>query len=402
MKNDKSYNELLLDAVLRHQVYSLRVAGSVRDEINQLLLRTEDDIARYIRDALRGSINYTPSRLAKAERALEKVRGLRLNAWAAVSSLINERMIDYVLREAEFLTRALDTIVPVVLDTEVPPAEKLRAIVRSKPFEGRTLREWAKSMQTSDLRRIEDQIKIGLVQGETNNAIARRLVGTSKLKGADGSFQLTRNELQSLARTAVNHMSNSARQEFFEANSDLFTDEIFVATLDGRTTPICRSLDGKVFKRGEGPIPPLHWNCRSLRVASINGELLGNRPARAATEKALLREFAKMEGTKTYVTRSSLPRGMKSLYDSFKARRLKELTSVIPAKTTYGVWLKGQSVQFQNDVLGPTRGLLFRKGGLTLDKFVDRAGKTIPLAELARKDAAAFRAAGLDPVSFAK
>ncbi len=396
----KTVNEEWLDALLRHQIYSLRVAGSVRDEINQLLLKTENDIARWIRDALRGSTDYTPARLRKAERALERVKSLRANAWAQVNATLTERMVDYVLGEADFLAKALETIVPVVLDTEVPPAQKLRSIVRDKPFEGRTLKEWARTVQTKDLRRIEDQIKIGLVRGETNDVIARRLVGTKRMKGVDGALQLTRNELQSLARTAVNHLSNSARQDFFEANSDLFTEEIFVATLDGRTTPICRSLDGRVFKRGEGPVPPLHWNCRSTRVASINGELLGSRPSRAATEKMLLREFAKMEGTKTYGNRSQLPRGMKGLYDSFKSRRLRELTSVIPAKMTYGSWLRGQSAAFQDDVLGRTRGLLFRNGGLTLDKFVDRAGKTIPLAELAKRDAAAFRAAGLDPRAF--
>ena len=41
-----------------------------------------------------------------------------------------------------------------------------------------------------------------------------------------------------------------------------------------------------------------------------------------------------------------------------------------------------------------------RKGGLRLDKFVDKAGNEIPLSQLARTDRAAFKAAGLDPENF--
>ena len=30
--------------------------------------------------------------------------------------------------------------------------------------------------------------------------------------------------------------------------------------------PICRALDGKVFKHGQGPYPPQHFNCRSRYI----------------------------------------------------------------------------------------------------------------------------------------
>jgi hypothetical protein len=54
-------------------------------------------------------------------------------------------------------------------------------------------------------------------------------------------------------------------------------------------------------------------------------------------------------------------------------------------------------VDFQNDTLGITKAKLFREGGLNLDKFVNRNGDELTLAQLAEREAAAFRAAGLDP-----
>lgn len=91
---------------------------------------------------------------------------------------------------------------------------------------------------------------------------------------------------------------------------------------------------------------------------------------------------------------------MKGSFDEFSRRRIRELTGRVPAKMTYQEWLTTQPATFQDDVLGKTRGKLFRKGGLTLDKFVNQAGDEIPLSDLARLHAEAFRAAGLDPVGF--
>jgi hypothetical protein len=111
----------------------------------------------------------------------------------------------------------------------------------------------------------------------------------------------------------------------------------------------------------------------------------------------LVREYAKQNGLGSISTRDALPYGTKGDYDSFASRRMREMTGILPAKMTYQEWLGKQSVEFQDDVLGKTRGRLFRKGDLSLDRFVDRAGNEIPLAELADRDAKAFKAAGLDP-----
>ena len=62
---------------------------------------------------------------------------------------------------------------------------------------------------------------------------------------------------------------------------------------------------------------------------------------------------------------------------------------------TYQDWLKKQTVERQDDILGKTKGQLFRKGGLTLDRFIDRNGRELNLAELRAKNAAAFAKAGL-------
>ena len=294
----------------------------------------------------------------------------------------------------------LKASMPVQLETQLPATALLTSIVTQRPFEGRTLRQWARSIANTDLRRIEDQIRIGLTQGESSQAIARRVVGSARLRGRDGVTQLTRRNAEAITRTAITAITNQAKREFYKANPGIIDAEVYTAVLDNRTTPICRSLDGEIFPVGEGPIPPLHFNCRSTRVGVVDGEVIGRRPAKAVTERQLVREFTAQEGIQRVGNRASLPRGTKGAFDTFARRRIRELTGTVPAKVSYQVWLGRQSAAFQDDVLGKARGRLFRRGGLTLDRFVNRAGDEIPLSELARRDRDAFVKAGLDPEEF--
>ena len=46
-------------------------------------------------------------------------------------------------------------------------------------------------------------------------------------------------------------------------------------------------------------------------------------------------------------------------------------------------------------MLGPTRGKLFREGGLSMDKFYNDKGRYLDLDELRERDARAFEKAGI-------
>ncbi len=88
-----------------------------------------------------------------------------------------------------------------------------------------------------------------------------------------------------LIRTEVNYFHNQAAYESYkEADLDEYE---FLATLDLRTSEICRSLDRKVFPMAEAKAgknyPPMHPYCRStvLPVIDVPGlEKLNRRAAR--------------------------------------------------------------------------------------------------------------------------
>lgn len=389
---EQTLNVLAFDAIIRHQVHLLRVAGSVRNEVLEILNDTEAEIRRLIQDGIGGQDDF-----ASADRVNERVRRARRSAWAKVTSLWNERMKELASTEMQWVDGAVKTVSPVILDTKRVPLARVESLVNARPFEGRVLRQWASSVAQSDLARIQDTIRSGVAQGLPPREIARGVVGSARLRGTDGATQITRRNAEAITRSAVIHYSAQARRLWSEANRDLVERELYVATLDSRTTPICRALDGEIFEVGKGQYPPVHFNCRSARTMILSPEAVGQRPAKPSTQRQLLREYAAQNNIKAPRQRKNLPRGHKARFDQFARRRIRELTGTVPAKVTYRQWLKRQTKEFQNDVLGPTRAKLFREGGLDLDKFVDRQGKELNLKELVRVERQAFIDAGLDP-----
>lgn len=71
-----------------------------------------------------------------------------------------------------------------------------------------------------------------------------------------------------LARTEMNHICNDARIQLYkDANVEAYR---FVATLDTKTSEICREMDGTVINIEDAEsgvnLPPLHPNCRSTTI----------------------------------------------------------------------------------------------------------------------------------------
>lgn len=71
--------------------------------------------------------------------------------------------------------------------------------------------------------------------------------------------------IERFARTKITDVMNRGRLEFFN-DSGVVSAYQYSAVLDDRTTEICRGLHGKIFQSGTEPVPPMHFNCRSLLV----------------------------------------------------------------------------------------------------------------------------------------
>lgn len=390
MKNKMSTsNEKILNSYIRHQTYLIRYAGGLRNEVLPTLAATEKDlyneIVKWVEKASGNrTLTGTSGRKWQTdfENALKKVRR---PAWENITAEVSGQLKELSRAEAVAGATAIEGSLPVVVGLTLPPAEKLVAIVNSQPFEGDTLKGWMQRTEESDVQKMLGYAKIGIVQGHSPTEIARGVIGTKQFDYRDGVARKAFRNIESVILTLTNGIQNEAKQALYEANSDIIKDELFVATLDVGTTFECASNDGEKFKRGKGPIPPLHFRCRSLRVPYINPDNLRNRGFDSSTERQLLQEYTKNANIPIVKSRNDLPFGYKTKYDSYARRRTRQLVGQVPAKTNFNKWLGNQTKEFQDDYLGPTRGEMFRRGDITLDKFVARNGDVLTLDQLRKK-----------------
>lgn len=96
-------------------------------------------------------------------------------------------------------------------------------------------------------------------------------------------YKVAKYRAENLVLTERAYFSSLSEQECYR-DLDVEYQE-FSATLDLRTSDICREMDGKVFKTSEIEIgvnaPPLHCRCRSVMVPYFDG----NKGTRAARNK---------------------------------------------------------------------------------------------------------------------
>ena len=233
--------------------------------------------------------------------------------------------------------------------------------VVSKAFRG---------LAESQAQRFNAIIRTGLLTGEPTPQIARRLIGnlnfgqlakTAKQQALAGG-ELTKmadHQILTLVRTSVQQIANATSDQVYRSNSEATQKYRYLATLDSRTSAICRSLDGRVFEYGDGPQPPVHFNCRSTTVPIIDYEGLGLRPPEDIVDK-----------------------------DSLLFKRASE-SGPVSAEKNYGQWLKGQSNGYQAEVFrGERRAAYFRKLSReygpqgALSRMVREDGSEVTLAQL--------------------
>ncbi len=346
-----SVNTELRDSAIRHALYLRRYGNGLAEKLITLLNEVDEDLIAAIAGELakieaRG-LSLPTNAQKRLQTLLERVRDVNAAAYASLDDTLFDELHSLAGVEASFQAQAIRTAIPVTIGVNVPSPNRLRAIIETSPMEGALLSSWTKGMEQGRIDRIEQAIRKGLVQGQSTDDIVRAIRGTRKLKYTDGILQISRRSAQSIARTAVTHVSNVAAQQTWKQNEKILKGWEFVATLDSRTSVTCAGLSGQIFPIGEGPIPPRHIGCRSTTVA---------------------------------VTKSYRELGFDA--DELTPSERASMDGKVAGDITFSKWLKEKGEATQLSILGPTRTQLFQSGKLDLTDFIKNDGTVISIADL--------------------
>jgi SPP1 gp7 family putative phage head morphogenesis protein len=339
-----SSNNALIDAITLRQILIERYSKGEAKKLVKNLTRLSRQLKKTVNS------DYGRVRAVRLAQQVTRITETILNEYG------DEMIVglkEFGKDEAEFIEQALlaTTAAEAVSSGSIRQIQASITKVPMKLISGKktqtlTIEQAARKFSKKKSLEIAQLIRDGSVVGKTTQDLGREI---EELVG--GKF--TR-EAESLVRTTTNHIGTQARNATYAANDDVIIGEEFLATLDSITSVTCASLDGRIFPIGEGPMPPVHWNCRSDRVPKVNPEFdLGSE---------IVGERASIDGP-------------------------------VSGQTTYGGFLKRQNAAVQNEVLGVERAKLFRSGKLSIGKFTDDSGKVYNLQRLRELNPLAFNSA---------
>lgn len=189
---------------------------------------------------------------------------------------------------------------------------------------GISLDELTKSFSKTESERIIRAIRLAHSESLDNAKLIQMIRGSRANRYQDGILRTTTRNAHAIARTGTAIVASEAKQAFINDNKDIIKGIKVIATLDSRTSPICRHLDHQFMPTHKAKYPPYHFNCRS---------------------------------------------SFEIIYDGYESPKNRASESGVTENVSYYEWLKKQTPDYQDEVLGKAKGKLFRDGGMSAEKF---------------------------------
>lgn len=338
----------LSQMIISHQIWLQRLGTQTASLsvpfVNKMRAEVRDAVLKFGDDAR--TVKKLNKMLASLDGVLDDVTG----DWKSTIEKSLREIADY---ENKWFIHTLEANTKPKTFITGPTAEELWSRIKFAPLAlGNApvgvmdlMSGWAQT----ERNRLVRGVQTGFVQGQTTRQIV------SAVAGPGGLADISERNVMTVVRTAVSHVSNTARDSVYDSNSDIVNKYQWVSTLDSRTSTVCKSRDGQKYDVGRGPIPPAHPNCRSTTIPVIEDDFL---------------DFLDEGAT--------------------RASRGADGGRQVDASTTYYDFLKQQPAWFQDEALGPTRGAIFRNSGMTPEEFrqasVDGFGRPLTISELATND----------------
>lgn len=225
-------------------------------------------LAKWLRERIyrEGDRITTQKRL---DKILEDVRKRASKDYSKLSSQYLQDFNELAADESEFVAAAMATV--VLGAVRKPGKVRFEPIVvdgkayRFKDFVG-SIEGWTDE--------IAGAISAGYYEGQSTSQITSVVIGTRDAQYQDGLVDRSRRGIEQVVRTAITDVSTQARLAVIADNDDICYGYRIVATLDTKTSAICRGWDQTVIRNDAKykPRPPFHFNAvaqgEKVRTAS--------------------------------------------------------------------------------------------------------------------------------------
>ncbi len=226
----------------------------------------------------RGYISHLELMEVQIERtALEVGNGQQMNLYQLLDEEYRDGYFRGIFDQQQWAGVGKDFVSP-------DPAAVEKAVMQGWSRKNFSMRIWGRTRQLEE--ELKENLAVGLVRGEGVEEMTKRLTRR---------MDVSASHARRLVRTESAYIHEKATQDAFAECG--ITRYRFLATLDRRTSRVCREMDGKDFALEEARAgknyPPMHPNCRSTVVPFRQEET--SRAARTASGK-----YYTVPGSMTY------------------------------------------------------------------------------------------------------
>jgi len=260
---------------IKDQIYFEQYSNGISKSVQNLLETAQAEIAGAIAKNDPTAPTMTKWKAARLEKLNEDISDILDVTYNEAEKITNKALLSVGLVQADNVVNKFNSAIGVDIFTVTLTRDNVQSIVENSMIQGKVIGDWwatakeaSKAKISASLAAGTQAIQIGMVQGESIGQLVRRITGT---KTTPGIMNVSKREANALVRTSVMQVAGNTRAEVFKANADVLAGITFVATLDSRTTPICRAIDGASYDMDMKPIggkaipfpgnPPLHWQC---------------------------------------------------------------------------------------------------------------------------------------------
>ena len=331
----------LRDAILRHALQLQRLSAGQEGEAESILRELERELT-----LLLNSQTISEADKRAIQRIVAEAESAITARYSAVAAVTDTHALAVVV--ADHTVQALEDVFPTTIAT--PTAARLASLTKDVLIDGAQSSAWWSKQAEDTAFKFAAQVQQGVLNGETNERIVQRVVGK---QGEPGIMNVARRNARALVHSSIMNAANQARLATFRKNAGLLDGVRWLSTLDSHVCPQCAALDGQTWDLEGQPlgdttvefmVPPAHFSCRCLA--------------------------------------SPLPKSLADLGIQLPEGSRASSQGPVPASTTFSDFLKRQSPEFVDKVLGKARAEMFLAGRLTLKDLISGTGRELTLDQL--------------------
>lgn len=259
----------LADAAIHHNVDLLRYSEGLRQDVLGQLGLLEEDLVAQIHAADITGAKRTAYQIGRQQALLKQTRETIQSSYRDINKRVGSELRGLAELESNWAGKMInDGFQSKIVDMGLPRSN-LRQIVRGSMIEGAPHTEWWGRQSANTRQRFDNQIRMGVMQGETNDQLVKRIRGSATGKRrvvtaggkkrvlreySGGVMDVSKREATTLVRTSTQTIANNTNMAVYANNSEVIKGVQALVTLDLRTSDICKARSGKAWRLDDGMV----------------------------------------------------------------------------------------------------------------------------------------------------